>query len=267
MLLTGADATEGALKTLAAPPRVLHLATHGYYLEAGSIDGQPLLQSGITLAGANRALEGKVGPDGENGVLHAVEAQTLNLYGTELVVLSACDTGKGAVDYSEGLEGLPRALYVAGAKNVLVALWPIGDLAARNFMERFYETWLAQPISDPALALRQTKLAFINSDNPAERDPAAWAPFVLFEERDPAWASAGAWRGQSSVRPLDDVLLLAPRATMRSTPLSSGRCSALASAQGAVSQVTHSDASVRIAGIAWGWIAPTSAFASVVRNP
>ena len=114
MLLTGAEATEGALKALAAPPRVLHLATHGYYLETGSVEGQPLLQSGITLAGANRALAGEVGPDGENGVLHAVEAQTLNLYGTELVVLSACDTGQGAVDYSEGLEGLPRALYVAG---------------------------------------------------------------------------------------------------------------------------------------------------------
>ena len=64
---------------------------------------------------------------------------------------------------------------------MLVALCPIGDLAARNFMERFYETWLAQPISDPALALRQTKLAHITSTNPAEKDPAAWAPFVLLE--------------------------------------------------------------------------------------
>ena len=112
-------------------------------------------------------------------MLHAVEAQTLNLYGTELVVLSACDTGKGAVDYSEGLEGLPRALYVAGARNVLVALWPIGDRTARNFMEGFYETWLEQPVSDPALALRETKLAFIPSSNPAERDPVTWSPFVL----------------------------------------------------------------------------------------
>ena len=58
------------------------------------------------------------------------------------MALSACDTGKGATDYFEGLEGLPRAFYVAGARNVLVALWPIGDLAAKNFMERFYETWL-----------------------------------------------------------------------------------------------------------------------------
>jgi len=152
-------------------PRVLHLATHGYYLETGTIDGQPVLQSGITLAAANRALAGEVAPTAKMACYTRFEAQTLNLYGTELVVLSARDTGRGAADYSEGLEGLPRALYVAGAKNVLVALWPIGDLAARNFMKRFNESWLAQPISDPAFALRQTKLAYITSPNPAERDP------------------------------------------------------------------------------------------------
>ncbi len=181
VVLSGLGATEAALKGLVVPPRVLHLATHGYYLATGSIDGQPLLQSGVALAGANRALAGGIGADGENGILHAVEAQTLNLYGTELVVLSACHTGKGVVDYSEGLEGLPRALYVAGAKNVLVALWRVGDNAARNFMERFYEIWLAHPISDPNLALRQTKLDYIRSSDPARRDPQLWAPFVLFE--------------------------------------------------------------------------------------
>ena len=174
--LTGANATEAALKSLASPPRVLHLATHGYYLETGSIDGRPLLQSGITLAGANRALAGEVDADGENGILHAVEAQTLNLYGTELVILSACDTGKGASDYSEGLEGLPRALYVAGAQNVIVALWPVGDIAARNFMDAFYSNWLSQKQSDLPTALRKTKRAFLDTG-----DPNNWAPFVLFE--------------------------------------------------------------------------------------
>ena len=113
VVLKGADATEAAVKALAAPPRVLHFATHGYYLESGSIEGRPLLQSGITLAGANDALNCRSGQDGENGILHAVEVQTLNLYGTELVVLSASDTGQGAHDYSEGLEGLPRAFWRA----------------------------------------------------------------------------------------------------------------------------------------------------------
>lgn len=181
IVLTGKRATEAALKALKTPPRVLHLATHGYYLQTGSIDGEPLLQSGVALAGANRVLTGQAGGDGENGILHAVEAQTLNLYGTELVVLSACDTGKGVVDYSEGLEGLPRAFYVAGAKNVLAALWAVGDLNARIFMERFYQNWLSQSISDPAAALRQTKLEYITSPDPARRNPDLWSPFVLFE--------------------------------------------------------------------------------------
>ena len=181
VILKGAAATEAALKALPSPPRVLHFATHGYYLESGSIEGRPLLQSGVTLAGANLALSGSTAADGENGILHAVEAQTLNLFGTELVVLSACDTGQGVHDYSEGLEGLPRAFYVAGAKNVLAALWPVGDVAAKRFMQRFYDNWLSQNISDPALALRTTKLWYLQQTNPAISNTQNWAPFVLFE--------------------------------------------------------------------------------------
>ena len=149
--------------------------------KSGSIAGRPLLQSGVTLAGANLALSGQIAADGENGILHAVEAQTLNLFGTELVVLSACDTGQGVHDYSEGLEGLPRAFYVAGAQNVLAALWPIGDRAAKEFMERFYDNWLSQNISDPALALRKTKLWYLQQTNPEISNPRNWAPFVLME--------------------------------------------------------------------------------------
>ncbi|APZ54423.1 Tetratricopeptide repeat-containing protein [Salipiger abyssi] len=181
-IFTGQRATEAALKSLQSTPRVLHLATHGYYLQSGSIDGRPLLQSGVTFAGANNALAGKLGADGENGILHALEAQTLNLYGTELVVLSACETGQGAHDYSEGLEGLPRAFYVAGAQNVLAALWPVGDRSAKEFMQRFYDNWLAQTgASKPAAALRKTKLEYLASTDAQDRDPANWAPFVLFE--------------------------------------------------------------------------------------
>ncbi|POF29862.1 CHAT domain-containing tetratricopeptide repeat protein [Roseibium marinum] len=181
VVLTGKEATESAVKALSSPPRVLHFATHGYYLQSGSIEGRPLLQSGITLAGANRALTGGVNATGENGILHAIEAQTLNLYGTELVALSACDTGQGAHDYSEGLEGLPRAFYVAGAKNVLAALWPVGDQAAKEFMKRFYRNWLSQTVSDPPAALRKTKLWYLQQTNPAISDPQNWAPFILFE--------------------------------------------------------------------------------------
>ncbi len=177
IVLTGMDGTETAVKTLATPPRVLHFATHGYYLETGSLEEQPLLQSGITLAGANRALSGALDSHSENGILHALEAQSLNLRGTELVVLSACNTGQGVHDYSEGLEGLPRALQIAGAKYILVALWPVGDQAASEFMKRFYRNWLSQSTSDPALALRKTKLWYVGRSLPAKD----WAPFVLIE--------------------------------------------------------------------------------------
>jgi CHAT domain-containing protein len=93
-----------------------------------------------------------------DGILFALEAQGLNLEGTELVVLSACDTAQGSLDYSEGVFfGLARALRTAGARNVLVTLWKLNDGEARDFMVEFYKTWLAQVRSDPAKALRVTQ--------------------------------------------------------------------------------------------------------------
>jgi CHAT domain-containing protein len=124
---------------------------------------------------------GKTGPDGDAGVLHAIEAAGLNLFGTELVVLSACQTGQGVYDYSEGLEGLPSAFYVAGAKNVLVALWNVDDEGAKEFMKTFYDRWTLQATSDPAAALQETKRYFLAHPNPNWRDPRIWAAFVLFK--------------------------------------------------------------------------------------
>ena len=137
----GADASESRLKTLAKPPLVLHLATHGFYLsEKSGIVDRPMVLSGLALAGANQGLKGKAGPDGEDGILYALEVQDLNLEDTELVTLSACDTDKGTLDYSEGVYGLTRAFRTAGARNVLMSLWPLGDRPAREFMARFYRT-------------------------------------------------------------------------------------------------------------------------------
>jgi CHAT domain-containing protein len=174
------EATEKALKALALPPRVLHLATHGAYLKDASIAGQPLLQSFVAMAGAHKGMRG-FSIDGENGILHALEAQNLNLFGTELVVLSACQTGQGVFDYSEGLEGLPRAFYVAGAKNVLVTLWNVGDKSTKAFMVDFYDRWTRQTTSEPAKALQETKRHFMTHSNQAWRDPQIWAAFVLYE--------------------------------------------------------------------------------------
>ena len=179
----GADASEHRLKTLATPPRVLHLATHGFYLSENSgIVDRPMVLSGLALAGANQGLKGKAGPNGEDGILYALEVQDLNLEDTELVTLSACDTGKGTLDYSEGVYGLVRAFHTAGARNVLMSLWSVEDTSTREFMARFYRTWLNGPKpKDLAVALRDTQRSFIEDENEQLRDPRVWAPFVLVE--------------------------------------------------------------------------------------
>ena len=173
----GADASERRLKALTTPPGVLHLATHGFYLSDNeklieNTANRPLVLSGLALAGANQGLQGKNGPDGEDGILYALEVQDLNLEDTELVALSACDTGKGTLDYSEGVYGLTRAFRTAGARNVLMSLWPLGDRSAREFMARFYRTWLNGPKpKDLAVTLRETQLSFIKDENEQLRDP------------------------------------------------------------------------------------------------
>jgi CHAT domain-containing protein/tetratricopeptide (TPR) repeat protein len=170
---SGANASKGRLMELKAAPRVLHLATHGFYRPNQS--REPMLLSGIALAGANLELADA----GTGGILFALEAEGLNLDGTELVVLSACDTAQGSLDYSEGVFGLARALRTAGARNVLVTLWKVNDGEARDFMVAFYKIWLTQSHSDPAKALRDTQLSWMGQDN--RRDPRAWAAYVLIE--------------------------------------------------------------------------------------
>lgn len=185
-VLIGDDASEHSLKQLKQPPRVLHLSTHGFYLgddkkEDGLTeqlrDEAPLLLSGLALAGANNWLQGRVvDSHGDDGLLYSLEVLGLNLHGTELVSLSACDTGKGVVDYSEGVYGLVRAFRTAGAKNVLMTLTPVSDASSRQFMETFYDKWLSSEKSiSPAEALHQTRLQFIRDKKPVQD----WAPFVL----------------------------------------------------------------------------------------
>ncbi|XXS86796.1 CHAT domain-containing protein [Sorangium sp. So ce362] len=137
-VLTGLGATEEALKS-AAHPRILHLATHGFFLpdseHAGGAAGEnPLLRAGVALASANRPYDGP-----EDGVLTALEASGLDLYGTQLVVLSACETGLGEVKRADGVHGLRRALVLAGAETQVMSLWKVQDRETRNLMEAYYE--------------------------------------------------------------------------------------------------------------------------------
>lgn len=152
-MYTGDLAMKKAVETVNSP-RILHIATHGFFLpdsQRGSVPGtggtavaDPMLRSGLYFAGADRTLAGKPSSDGvDNGVLTAVEASNLNLASTELVVLSACNTGRGDVKTGEGVFGLRRALQEAGARDVLMSLWSVPDKETRQLMKRFYAKWLA----------------------------------------------------------------------------------------------------------------------------
>jgi CHAT domain-containing protein len=193
-LLRGEQATEGALKKVAAP-LILHVATHGFFLpseapppdasgggaEAGrgaapgfsppqaNTGGEnPLLRSGLALAGANSLHSG-----GEDGILTALEASGLDLWGTRLVVLSACETGVGKASNGEGVYGLRRALVIAGAESLVMSLWQVDDLATRDLMTRFYRK--LEHGEGRSAALRAAQLETLAK--PAQRHPFYWAAF------------------------------------------------------------------------------------------
>jgi CHAT domain-containing protein len=175
-LFNKTNASEYQIKHLDAPPHVLHLSTHGFYLSASEDRAErPMMLSGLALAGSNLGLKGQKDKGNEDGILFAIEVAGLNLSGTELVVLSACDTGKGAIDYSEGVYGLLRAFRLAGAHDVMMTLWPLYDQSSSEFLSHFYKTWLGSADMTPSKALRQTQLSFIKQN----KDSRLWAPYVM----------------------------------------------------------------------------------------
>lgn len=208
-LLLGANATEQALFKQDAPS-ILHIATHGIFLEdariflprsksqeprtewtvvkdalprdentiAGSSLALPLLcRSALMLAGVNgpRPL-----PQPYDGLATALEVTSMNLHGTQLVVLSACDTGRGAVSRGQGLYGLRRAFRIAGAETVVTSLWRVNDTATAELMDKYYEN------------LRQRRMGRVQAMEEAMGDvkkdrahPYYWAPFIVIGERRP----------------------------------------------------------------------------------
>jgi hypothetical protein len=190
----GPDALEGRVKQ-ARSPRVLHLATHGFFLPdqahdpstdaegatlsaaAGRLRGpgmaNPLLRSGLVLAGANVWLwGGPVPPEAEDGLLTAEDVSGMDLLDTELVVLSACDTGLGEIHVGEGVFGLQRAFLLAGARTVVMSLWKVPDEQTRELMTDFYARVLAN--GEVAQALREAQAA-LKEKYPA---PYIWGAFI-----------------------------------------------------------------------------------------
>ena len=136
----------------------------------------PLLRSGLALAGAN---QGK--SDRDDGLLTALEAAGLNLWGTKLVVLSACDTGVGEVKNGDGVYGLRRALAQAGAETQVMSLWPVADTDTRDLMVGYYKG--LQSGQGRGDALRQVQLQMLRSRQ--HRHPHYWASFIQSGE----WAN------------------------------------------------------------------------------
>ena len=145
-------------------------------METQKVVENPLLRSGLLFAGANKTLKGDSTKVSENGILTAYEASYLNLKGTELVVLSACETGKGDVKNGEGVFGLRKSIADAGAKNIIMSLWKVDDKVTQEFMSTFYENWLTGTTIREAFTKTQH---YIKDKYP---QPYYWGAFVLIGE-------------------------------------------------------------------------------------
>jgi CHAT domain-containing protein len=210
-LFLGPEATKERLLNLAAPG-ILHLATHGFFLvdaptpeDAPKPTGSrgvghfgalgdnpqaprprdPLLRSGLALAGARAPSPDASGhskhrPDA--ALVTALELAGLDLWGTQLVVLSACDTGRGDINLGQGVSGLRRALVVAGAETVVMSLWKVNDDSTRLLMETYYRNLLAG--QGRASALREA----MRSLRASRPHPHHWAPFIALGSNAPLQA-------------------------------------------------------------------------------
>lgn len=181
------NATEENVKN--AKASVLHFATHGYFLpdaagssedkvfgiEASKAKINPLLRSGLLLAGAEQVLNdsNKVNTSPDNGVLTAYETMNLNLENTDMVVLSACETGLGDVKVGEGVYGLQRAFQIAGARSVIMSLWQVNDEATQELMTIFYKNYCLMHNKQIAFTRAQLQLKTKYST------PFYWGAFVL----------------------------------------------------------------------------------------
>lgn len=177
--LYGAEASETRLKSMAIAPRILHIATHGYFCDQA--EGAPLLRSGLALAGANggRVRRRASESSGDDGLLTALEVSHLDLVGTQLTTLSACETGVGEVVDGEGVVGLRRAFQHAGSGAVLMSLWMVPDRETSMLIEDFYTRWLSgEPLHR---ALQKARRAALDRCRFERRTghPLFWGGFIV----------------------------------------------------------------------------------------
>ena len=192
-LFTGVNANEESIKALSGKKtNILHLATHGfflpieetrkvnYYQMIGTNDhptpDMSMRRSGLIMAGGNRAWIGDTIPQGiDDGVLTAQEISVLDFREMDLVVLSACETGLGDIDTSEGVFGLQRAFKKAGAKTLIMSLWKVNDEVTKSLMNKFYKSLLSGKTKHDAFLEAQQ---FIRFRHP---EPQNWAAFIMLD--------------------------------------------------------------------------------------
>jgi CHAT domain-containing protein/tetratricopeptide (TPR) repeat protein len=191
-MFTEDQASEENIKAVNAP-QVLHIATHGYFFdditqmpEMGGLQqmggtqtkktATPLMRSGLLFSGAQNTQNEEGIPGDENGWLTAYEASLLNLRNTELVVLSACETGSGDVHNGRGVFGLQRAIKSAGAESLIMSMWSVSDEATSEMMSLFYTNWLGGMSKREALRKAQEEMRAKYSH------PFYWGAFVMLGE-------------------------------------------------------------------------------------
>ena len=206
-LYFGREAGEAALFGHNAP-RILHLATHGFFLSDQDLSGlvdknamsgmasmsapfikkgkavqieNPLLRSGIALAGANATLKAE-GPQKSDGIVTAEKILGLRLRGTEMVVLSACETGLGKVKAGEGVFGLRRAFVQAGTKSLIMSMWSVPDNETRELMIQFYKNIQSGMSRGQALRQAALKQKVIVAERYGHSHPFYWGAFVFLGE-------------------------------------------------------------------------------------
>ena len=188
----GKDATETAFRNLSGQSlnsAVIHVSTHGFYLlynpkiqsDILHLDGYSghknhLLRTGLAFSGANSAWNGLQSLGINDGILTAYEIASMNLSGTELVVLSGCNTGKGDIRYGEGSFSLQRAFRQAGVKSLIISFRDISDKENKELMADFYRYWQEGINKQNAFIMAQR-----NMRNKYPNEPHKWASFIFIE--------------------------------------------------------------------------------------
>ena len=199
-LHTGADATETSVKVISGTkPYILHIATHGFYFtdtqakrqsllrtigeddrySVADLEDKALTRSGLLMAGVNVLKDKDLPMEADDGILTAQEISRLDLRGLDLVVLSACQTGKGDINQGEGVFGLQRGFKKAGAQTLVMSLWNVDDNATQIIMTAFYDNLLQGQSKRDAFHNAQQHLRTV--DNGRYNEPQYWAAFILLD--------------------------------------------------------------------------------------